>query len=115
MMSGFLLLVCRTYRAIAVRNILMLRQRFQHCVNVLQHRRLALLAPIQSNHLLVRLNLVDVGWQLFEMIEQRPILANLLPLIHPLTRRLLPVTPARRLIATARSMVLRAGARRLLT
>ena len=83
MMSGFLLPVCQTRRAIAARNILTLRQRFQHRVNVLQNSRLALLAPIQGNHLLVRLDLVDVGWQFFKMIEQRSILANLLPLIHP--------------------------------
>ncbi|MNN58582.1 hypothetical protein D3C81_1736370 [compost metagenome] len=53
---------------------------------MLQHLGLALLAPIQGDHLLVGLDLVDVGRQFFEMIEQRGIFAGLLPLVDPQPR-----------------------------
>ena len=38
-------------------------QGFEQRINILQHTRIALLAPVQGDHLLVRLDLVDVGRQ----------------------------------------------------
>lgn len=38
-------------------------QRFKQRINVLQNLRVALLAPIQGNHLLVGLDFVDIGRQ----------------------------------------------------
>jgi hypothetical protein len=83
---GLFIACLSALRALAERNALISRQRFEHRINVLQNGRLALLAPIQGDHLLVRLDLVDIGWQFFEMIEQGSILTYLLPLIHPHTR-----------------------------
>ncbi|MNF55963.1 hypothetical protein D3C85_1068040 [compost metagenome] len=59
---------------------------FEGGVDLLQHLGLALLAPVQRDHLLVRLDFVDVGRQFFEMIEQRAIFTDFLPLIDPDTR-----------------------------
>ncbi|MNP66532.1 hypothetical protein D3C76_1622560 [compost metagenome] len=52
----------------------------------MQHLGLALFAPIQGDYLLVGLDLEDIAWQFFEMIEQRPIFTDFLPLIDPDTR-----------------------------
>ncbi|MNC65393.1 hypothetical protein D3C75_1156780 [compost metagenome] len=59
---------------------------FQRGIDLLQNVGLALLAPIQGNHLLVGLDLVDITRQFFEMIEQRLVFTGFLPLIDPDTR-----------------------------
>ncbi len=61
-------------------------QRLEGDIDVLQNLGLALLAPIQGDHLLVGLNLVDIVRQFFEMIEQHLIFTDFLPLVHPDTR-----------------------------
>ena len=55
-------------------------------IDLLQYLGFALLAPIQGDYLLVGLDLEDIAWQFFEMIEQCPILTDFLPLIDPDTR-----------------------------
>ena len=67
-MSGFLLLVCQTFHTVAVRKVAVSRQRFQRRVDILQNRRLALLAPVQGDHLLVRFDLENIPRQFFEII-----------------------------------------------
>lgn len=85
-MSGFLLLVCQTFHTVAVRKVAVSRQRFQRRVDILQNRRLALLAPVQGDHLLVRFDLENIPRQFFEIIEQGPVIADFLPLIDPHAR-----------------------------
>lgn len=44
-------------------------ERLEGCVDFLQNLGFAFLAPVQRNHLRVGFDLVDVAWQLFEMIQ----------------------------------------------
>ena len=44
-------------------------ERLERGVDLLQNLGLALLAPVQSDHLLVGLDFVDIARQFFEMIE----------------------------------------------
>ena len=53
----------------------------EQLVDGLQITRFALLAPIQGDHLLVSLDLVDVAWQCRKMRQQLLIDAHLTPLV----------------------------------
>lgn len=71
-------------------------QRLEQRIDALQVAGFAPLAPVEGNHLLVGVDLVDVGRQRRKIRQQLFISAGFLPLVDPNPRFQLPITPQRR-------------------